>query len=154
MAPVHPRACGENCWSVLTASPDGGSSPRVRGKFIGTSDYSDSVRFIPARAGKIPWLPYKNTWRSVHPRACGENGTNPAWRNDEVGSSPRVRGKFIKDALHHQDARFIPARAGKMQGAWRDSYEHPVHPRACGENCAFSASEPNATGSSPRVRGK
>ena len=91
-----------------------GSSPRVRGKRLRTSDQDGLARLIPARAGKTtPYDPH-------HTISCG--------------SSPRVRGK--RRQLHVDAGHFglIPARAGKTRGPAVRRGQYPAHPRACGEN--------------------
>ena len=70
------------------------------------------------------------------------------------GSSPRVRGKRMEDALCRRLGRLIPACAGKT--CLRDfaSARVPAHPRVCGENRALHEATAHHRGSSPRVRGK
>ena len=51
-APVHPRACGENCFAVDEAGLWLGSSPRMRGKRPASEPAPPLRRFIPAHAGK------------------------------------------------------------------------------------------------------
>ena len=49
---AHPRACGENEKHTSNADILAGSSPRVRGKLLILLYASNSIRLIPARAGK------------------------------------------------------------------------------------------------------
>ena len=103
-----------------------GSSPRMRGTLGLQVAYLVHERFIPAHAGNsclanafiqvstgssprmrgTQWCPsLPSSWRTVHPRACGEL---PLGRRVILtGSSPRMRG-----GIHSLT---------------------PVHPRACGE---------------------
>ena len=49
---AHPRVCGENTKIVKQASPQSGSSPRVRGKRAELCLLLLHERLIPACAGK------------------------------------------------------------------------------------------------------
>ena len=49
---AHPRACGENHFSMSFLQPFTGSSPRVRGKQGVAVGAARGVGLIPARAGK------------------------------------------------------------------------------------------------------
>ena len=71
--PDHPRACGANRsagWWTLGTS---GSSPRVRGKHLGSVPGHDSHRIIPARAGQTRTTGRPSPPATDHPRACGAN---------------------------------------------------------------------------------
>ena len=131
---AHPRACGEN---VVTASGIAlaiGSSPRVRGKCSPRSCTRGSAGLIPARAGKMTSTPGSKPSSTAHPRACGENSQHPAFVYPRLGSSPRVRGKFLNAAPAVPDSGLIPARAGKITGPRPPKVGASAHPRACGEN--------------------
>ena len=73
-AAVHPRACGEQHIFARSWCMSSGSSPRVRGTANSLASRSIRLRFIPARAGNSPERRRARTLRSVHPRACGEQG--------------------------------------------------------------------------------
>jgi len=49
--PVHPRACGEPDYIEAVHFAQVGSSPRLRGTHLGSSDRGSGDRFIPAPAG-------------------------------------------------------------------------------------------------------
>ena len=71
-----------------------------------------------------------------------------------AGSSPRVRGKLLRQIRTINDTRIIPASAGQT---WRTRTPPPRrsdHPRECGANSAVDCATAAALGSSPRVRGK
>ena len=110
---AHPRACGENTSPGCRRARGAGSSPRVRGKLVGVRPQRLRQRLIPARAGKTPSCGAPPSWRTAHPRACGENlSPVPAgWAQD--GSSPRVRGKRGRADAPCRGGGLIPARAGK-----------------------------------------
>ena len=118
-----------------------GSSPRVRGTELLRYAATITGRFIPACAGNSHRQARSGPDAPVHPRVCGEQLTFR--RRHSAGSSPRVRGTFVR-------VRFIPACAGNSFFIARLRGCFSVHPRVCGEqNRARSASY----GSSPRVRG-
>ena len=151
---AHPRACGENVRERDESRPVAGSSPRVRGKHQRSVRGHQRPGLIPARAGKTQARARTACTSSAHPRACGENMVRVARYADNLGSSPRVRGKRGPWAHVGVRGRLIPARAGKTKqskthyvGAW-------AHPRACGENPHAGDREREGAGSSPRVRGK
>ena len=112
-ATVHPRACGENLTSTPILLAMRGSSPRMRGKPPPSSLFSPCARFIPAHAGKTHHSEVWDDSGEVHPRACGENVRLSNTVVEELGSSPRMRGKPGGVLLCSGIARFIPAHAGK-----------------------------------------
>ena len=90
----HPRACGENLPNGAAEIFQPGTSPRMRGKPAGEISEAPIFRNIPAHAGKT--LTDRSTYRGTreHPRACGENITDPAFPLESLGTSPRMRGKL------------------------------------------------------------
>ena len=73
---------------------------------------------------------------------------------DNLGSSPRVRGKPRRAGGGFPPVRLIPACAGKTSCLSNWLISNAAHPRVCGENApSLDALTVNA-GSSPRVRGK
>ena len=112
-----------------------------------------SRRFIPARAGNGCIEALVQTFRPVHPRACGERCLHFALTAAIHGSSPRVRGTGV---VLHRDVlpgRFIPARAGNGGAEPLAGRVSSVHPRACGERLPAPSRSLSVFGSSPRVRG-
>ena len=78
----------------------------------------DSVQFaclglIPACAGKTLTFPAQRTPRWAHPRVCGENIRDLAPVFQNIGSSPRVRGKPLGNRVPGGIFGLIPACAGK-----------------------------------------
>ena len=70
------------------------------------------------------------------------------------GSSPRVRGKPIRERREVDRCRLIPACAGKTDHQTHFTQNWRAHPRVCGENPVKHCAEIEPGGSSPRVRGK
>ena len=112
-AEAHPRAGGENFGPSPKALRLPGSSPRGRGKLQHRRVGHNGGRLIPARAGKTDHTRRRRANRAAHPRAGGENPSQPVyvWRTD--GSSPRGRGKRGHEPPRRRRPGLIPARAGK-----------------------------------------
>ena len=130
-----------------------GSSPRVRGTVRSTAQILSPCRFIPACAGNRSLQPILTRLPSVHPRVCGEQGTDLISHSCFPGSSPRVRGTDMLPFDIAQYWRFIPACAGNSRDDSRTSRVTTVHPRVCGEQQRAQARAQELLGSSPRVRG-
>ena len=90
----------------------------------------------------------------AHPRACGENGLIRSPHRQQMGSSPRVRGKPAGTAMLRWLCGLIPACAGKTTMAILSRATSWAHPRVCGENTPLMLNPAEIQGSSPRVRGK
>ena len=109
---VHPRVCGEHALWAFLAEDHGGSSPRVRGTLLRQKPRPRLFRFIPACAGNTLSKYLSLHFVTVHPRVCGEHHHLGDRTDQEVGSSPRVRGTRWTHAMHDRSDRFIPACAG------------------------------------------
>ena len=130
-----------------------GPSPRVRGNRVHRPQLRPVAGSIPACAGK-PRRPGRcRSWRTVHPRVCGETRHSPDARPPHAGPSPRVRGN--PEVAHRLLAgpRSIPACAGKPPTPRARSSRERVHPRVCGETERTRERIEDAPGPSPRVRG-
>ena len=89
-----------------------------------------------------------------HPRECGANFRNLPQSIVNIGSSPRVRGKLLRNRVERHGRRIIPASAGQTQSSTLWLPVWPDHPRECGANPLSTDRVNVAPGSSPRVRGK
>ncbi len=69
----HPRACGANCFALLSGGLPSGSSPRMRGKRAAAVVLAVRVRIIPAHAGQTRSSTAHARHGTDHPRACGAN---------------------------------------------------------------------------------
>ena len=154
MPGAHPRACGENSSEFVKWVRVRGSSPRMRGKLIVAYVGFWCVGLIPAHAGKTGATSSWGKQAGAHPRACGENVTNPPFSLARVGSSPRMRGKRVVTLWSLPGVRLIPAHAGKTRGSKWTYNPQRAHPRACGENPPGLGRAITVVGSSPRMRGK
>ena len=131
-----------------------GSSPRVRGKLPAHELNAAGQRLIPACAGKTAFTTSRWSSSRAHPRVCGENSRLARDIDIPLGSSPRVRGKRRTRSAWSASMRLIPACAGKTGRTVTTRARPPAHPRVCGENVSRWTSASEASGSSPRVRGK
>ena len=130
----HPRARGEN-WTWIPQKPGArGTSPRTRGKLVAFTHPIPGLRNIPAHAGKTSVSSAKPPATGEHPRARGENPRCCRRGANRSGTSPRTRGKLLHHPNGPQQARNIPAHAGKTA-------------------VTFRGAKPKA-GTSPRTRGK
>ena len=151
--PVHPHECGEHIWNASAGWQNPGSSPRVRGTFIGFRTLNDFLRFIPTSAGNMSRITNPCCYRAVHPHECGEHIINISQNVKDNGSSPRVRGTYWARYALNDRARFIPTSAGNIHRYDLPSHPKTVHPHECGEHCATPIIKNSSAGSSPRVRG-
>ena len=110
--PVHPRACGEQLSMEKMPPRAAGSSPRMRGTVRASRRQSRTGRFIPAHAGNSAAPHGVHAAHSVHPRACGEQGSSSSTSSHGSGSSPRMRGTDRRYGVRRRFRRFIPAHAG------------------------------------------
>ena len=112
--PEHPRVCGENHSPPFSQVVGCGTSPRMRGK-------------RPMEYPGEAWIP-------EHPRVCGENVGSAGKHQRDTGTSPRMRGKLLVGHLVDEQARNIPAYAGKTHRCADSHHAGEEHPRVCGEN--------------------
>ena len=131
---VHPRTCGEHLQERHSSWPINGSSPHVRGTFFPFLSPLLLRRFIPARAGNISSPGSLPPPPTVHPRTCGEHLCEHCHGVIRDGSSPHVRGTWPIFLIFSEKFRFIPARAGNIDGDGDNGDIIAVHPRTCGEH--------------------
>ena len=131
---AHPRSRGENTPLYLRLALTAGSSPLTRGKRRRCWSAFQSVRLIPAHAGKTPPArPSPSLW-PAHPRSRGENKARatPVMMTD--GSSPLTRGKPVPSLRTPPADGLIPAHAGKTTSSDLMASTGRAHPRSRGEN--------------------
>ena len=130
----HPREYGENWGDRLGNSIGAGSSPRIRGKSVPTPEPPAPGGIIPANTGKMQTRPHASEGRRDHPREYGENVCTDGGCDECLGSSPRIRGKYLHPHRFRQRTGIIPANTGKMQTPACQSGAGWDHPREYGEN--------------------
>ena len=109
---------------------------------------------IPAHAGKTSRTKRGARPRRAHPRSRGENGAQKRDGDRPRGSSPLTRGKREITAQEFNQARLIPAHAGKTRGVSVVPQASGAHPRSRGENEYGRKKSRITDGSSPLTRGK
>ena len=150
----HPRACGANQAPGNVSPSSCGSSPRMRGKHVRGTLPEEYRRIIPAHAGQTRSGTGGHSSPTDHPRACGANMAGWLAGTDNIGSSPRMRGKRTGKVGGMGYLRIIPAHAGQTRSQSGLTYPATDHPRACGANNCCAVPEYPPCGSSPRMRGK
>ena len=131
-----------------------GSPPHVRGKVSHRVHHKVHDGITPACAGKS-WPGYTAPCRSRdHPRVCGEKLGTFTRSDALLGSPPRMRGKVLREVVHHAAERITPAYAGKRTRPRRWVRPPRDHPRVCGEKRIFIPFTNIKLGSPPRMRGK
>ena len=131
-----------------------GTSPRARGKRCRAWIECNSIRNIPACAGKTRCRGGVLLPRQEHPRVRGENEWLTPHLPSRGGTSPRARGKPSIFEPRVKKARNIPACAGKTNTVYNNGIRKAEHPRVRGENSWVAFPQFNACGTSPRARGK
>ena len=151
---AHPRAGGENHYEYARPENVKGSSPRWRGKPVRRAASTVWRWLIPALAGKTQATNATASSVGAHPRAGGENEALGFAINQQMGSSPRWRGKQKGVLPCSLFPGLIPALAGKTVAGRRIGGLGRAHPRAGGENRGVPPGAGAGEGSSPRWRGK
>ena len=126
----------------------------MRGKLSPVPRLFARSRNIPAYAGKMLLARSFGRRLKEHPRVCGENFWARPMPFQASGTSPRMRGKFAHTLRLRSRMRNIPAYAGKISGLGPCLSRLPEHPRVCGENFWARPMPFQASGTSPRMRGK
>ncbi len=111
-------------------------------------------RITPAGAGKTTMKIKQGDEQKDHPRRCGENLAEAAFKKVCKGSPPQVRGKRLDNRYASDNSRITPAGAGKTCTYRKLAANYRDHPRRCGENVGFGEVCCRNQGSPPQVRGK
>ena len=135
-------------------NPSGGLSPRGRGKRGSHRSYSRYSRSIPAWAGETPADEIRLKSHKVYPRVGGGNRFYSRRPQQEIGLSPRGRGKQWIAQRIDGDIRSIPAWAGETSRSTQCAEAGAVYPRVGGGNGGIRESQKEGSGLSPRGRGK
>jgi len=153
-AGAHPRVCGADEDDNVGVVNSIGSSPRVRGRLMGSIGFPSWWGLIPACAGQT------RTWwrcqplRRAHPRVCGADKGGTCHVERPGGSSPRVRGRLSPASISCPVSGLIPACAGQTRLPRTSGAAPGAHPRVCGADLTDGGTANTLEGSSPRVRGR
>ena len=88
----HPRVCGEHESELQKMSPDGGSSPRMRGAQLLGGRTGEVVGIIPTYAGSTCIIKFAHPESKDDPRVCGDHSSGTGIDGLQRESSPRMRG--------------------------------------------------------------
>ena len=149
----HPRACGAHRSRTTVLQTSLGSSPRMRGSPRRNIPLIEQIGIIPAHAGLTLHQDCGSGRYEDHPRACGAHKQIEATGDPELGSSPRMRGSLMKQAVERRLLGITPAHAGLTGRSTALIPAAKDHPRACGAHLNVSPIMPTFVGSSPRMRG-
>ena len=149
----HPRACGAHSHQRCVEQTSVGSSPRMRGSPRRNIPLIEQIGIIPAHAGLTLHQDCGSGRYEDHPRACGAHKQIEATGDPELGSSPRMRGSLMKQAVERRLLGITPAHAGLTGRSTALIPAAKDHPRACGAHLNVSPIMPTFVGSSPRMRG-
>ena len=112
---AHPRVCGADISAIDCDVRSRGSSPRVRGRLPSDGADGGLVRLIPACAGQTGRDFRAELATTAHPRVCGADAARWASWPRYSGSSPRVRGRPLRNIGRHLSSGLIPACAGQTR---------------------------------------
>ena len=149
----HPRVCGEHYDGAASTLRPLGSSPRMRGTRRQGRRRPRLPGIIPAYAGNTSHTRKSLTVKWDHPRVCGEHTRVLTDIDQQLGSSPRMRGTLCFHEIVLHDTGIIPAYAGNTVAAAEKEKHIRDHPRVCGEHFARMRFHTFGIGSSPRMRG-
>ena len=149
----HPRSRGVYPTHPGRTWPRSGSSPLARGLHKPHGWANSTLGIIPARAGFTPVPSSGTQGNQDHPRSRGVYDWTTAAVGADQGSSPLARGLRGQGALHRQERRIIPARAGFTARPGAGHRAHRDHPRSRGVYPASQSMHHMTRGSSPLARG-
>ena len=131
-----------------------GSSPRIRGESKEAIGTGLLPGIIPANTGRICSVRCRRLRTGDHPREYGENTNILIDHGYLAGSSPRIRGEYMRDNHLRIIRGIIPANTGRIAGRLCTHGESRDHPREYGENSQDAVQQAMNDGSSPRIRGE
>ena len=150
----HPRVCGEDCHTPLTALSAEETPPRMRGRPLELAYGVFSQGNTPAYAGKTCHQRPTCGRLRKHPRVCGEDPVAVCLYPTPPETPPRMRGRLAGPFGADLPTRNTPAYAGKTAGGTAGGRHTRKHPRVCGEDFLFSAITTTTRETPPRMRGR
>ena len=131
---VYPRVGGGNITPAAPPRAVFGLSPRGRGKPLGVSVNKHNAGSIPAWAGETEFGYESWVNNRVYPRVGGGNDAQRQEQSQQVGLSPRGRGKPIGNQETRIERGSIPAWAGETTRRPTRMPPWSVYPRVGGGN--------------------
>ena len=94
---AHPRRCGADRPGNMKTPGEPGSSPQVRGRRAGGRDGAVGPGLIPAGAGQTAASGGCSCRGRAHPRRCGADLVDGAFRFGQFGLIPAGAGQTLRD---------------------------------------------------------
>ena len=132
----HPHAYGDKFEMLPLVSLSIGSSPRVWGQVVFPPCPLGCLRIIPTRMGTSFDFLCTTLMGRDHPHAYGDKGDRGPQYVSVGGSSPRVWGQAVLDALLQGKSGIIPTRVGTSKKCPGHSTASQDHPHACGDKAS------------------
>ena len=153
--PVHPHACGENCWHRLGLCLYPRSTPTRVGRTSPPCRRGIVRRSTPTRVGRTSIALPGCSGNAVHPHACGENSARHDGGSGRRRSTPTRVGRTTEDVTRGEMVDGPPPRVwGEPRPQRPRRGPVSVHPHACGENGCETGLEAIWYGPPPRVWGE
>src|SRR5262249_40099403 len=108
-----------------------GSPPRVWGRYQLSNAADGLARFTPTRVGTMWPCGCMSCSPPVHPHACGDDGRWAVRAKINIGSPPRVWGRWALGVKIEFPRRFTPTRVGTISVFTPAIAGSAVHPHAC-----------------------
>ena len=127
----HPRAGGDDTFTVRHPLRERGTPPRGRGRLPLGVVHGAVPGNTPARAGTTYSLASARSTGTEHPRAGGDDLTGAGGERISYGTPPRGRGRRVGATLLGVQRRNTPARAGTTLaelGLYRRSRAQSISP--------------------------
>ena len=150
----HPRVGGGDLKLMPIRQLLWGPSPRGRGRQTRRSAGCQRIGTIPAWAGETRSAIGRKTRRWDHPRVGGGDNYVDLTAGYVQGPSPRGRGRRLATPEEAMQNRTIPAWAGETHVQCLDGDACGDHPRVGGGDQVAKELRDQASGPSPRGRGR
>ena len=151
---ADPRERGGDASRSRSPRRTTGRSPRARGRLREQGERLSAVRPIPASAGETRRRRPRTRSSGADPRERGgDDHLDVAVRND-LGRSPRARGRLNDRPLLLAQLGPIPASAGETAAPWPCRGPPAADPRERGGDTSSASAIASACGRSPRARGR
>ena len=150
----HPRAGGDDAFTIAASNSLGGTPPRGRGRPDGAAPAHLARRNTPARAGTTPAYFGGASLLLEHPRAGGDDIVRRHSPHRYSGTPPRGRGRRMRGAGGAGVERNTPARAGTTSPQGGHTSWSGEHPRAGGDDLGETVGGLSERGTPPRGRGR
>jgi len=126
----------------------------MRGRRCNSCLFTGTFGNTPAYAGKTPLRPSCRRTGGKHPRVCGEDLKESDFKNSDLETPPRMRGRPVYGPRMVRHSGNTPAYAGKTVSAAARITIREKHPRVCGEDSLWRWGRARPRETPPRMRGR